>query len=267
MKYMLITGAGGGLAEAVIKLFKKDFCIFALDISPQGLQKYSNEENIKTFICDLTDTRQIEAVKQEVLQITPTIDVIINLAGATVMGSAIEISPAVFEKIMAINMFATYRINYTFFPLIKKPGGRVINVSSEYAKYLGIPFHSFYTASKRANDIYSDSLRRELKRFKVKVVKIRPGAFDTDMVKNVNNQFDQLVQSTQYYKEPLLKMKNIMTNEIKGAKNPNKIAKTFAKAVYSKRPKLTYDVGNSFKMRLFTILPACLQDWLLTKFF
>ena len=266
MKFAIITGAAGGLANEVINSIKNDFNIIAIDKSNKVLSLYENDSNIFPFVCDLTDTFEIEKVKEKVLTLTNKIDLIINFAGIVILGSLVEIKPEEALKVLNVNVMSMYNTNQIFFNMLDF-NSRIINVSSEYGVLDAIPFHSFYTMSKHAVEIYNDSLRRELQFKNIKVIKIRPGAFKTNMQQNISSQFDILVNETKLYKDPLLKMKFIMDGELKKAKNSKKIIKVFKKAIYKKHPKLSYNVGNSFKMKLLSMLPNKLQDKIFKIYF
>ena len=121
--------------------------------------------------------------------------------------------------------------------------------------------------SKHAVELYADSLRRELKKSGARVTTIRPGAFRTNMQGAVNGQFDSLLAETDIYKEPLLKMKHIMTGELKKAKDPAILGRKLASIAIKKHPRAHYNVKNSFKMKLLTILPSPLTDWIFSIFF
>ena len=54
--------------------------------------------------------------------------------------------------------------------------GRVINISS-VAGCISMPFFAAYSISKHGVQTFSDVLRLEMQRFKVKVVTINPGNF------------------------------------------------------------------------------------------
>ncbi|MFA5422070.1 MAG: SDR family NAD(P)-dependent oxidoreductase [Bacilli bacterium] len=267
MKYALIVGAYSGLAQSVIDSLKDEFTIFALDKNPIIKDLYRGVNSIHTYICDITDYSQIEAIRDEIKKATSFLDVIINFAGIVELGSVIEVSPEALNRTLQINLIGTYKINHAFFPFVKDSKGRIIILSSEYGKLLALPFHSFYTLSKHALEIYADSLRREVQSFGIKVIKIRPGSFKTNMVDNIQNQFAHLVTDSKLFKKPLTKMESLMIGEIKSAKDPKKIVKVFKKAIYKKHPRLSYRVHNSFKMRLLNALPAKLQDWILGRFF
>ena len=264
MKFALIAGAESGLAKASIEeLEKLDYAIFCCDIQYKEIKV----ENNKHFIpLDVTSDESLKTAYEYIKSKTDKLDIISNFAGIVILGSLVELPIDTLDKIMKINLLGTYKINALFFDLVNNACGRIINISSEYGKICGIPFHGYYGISKHAIETYNDSLRRELLSTNVKVIAIRPGAFKTNMQGGVSNQFEKVVEQTKMYKRPLTKMKNIMTTELDKAKPASIFAKTFMKAALSKKPKKVYKVNNSFKMKLLSILPSSLQDYAFKKY-
>ena len=264
MKYAFISGASSGLAQAAIKkLTENGFIVFCADIV---YAENKVENNLHYIKMDITKDEDIASAFEYVKNITDKIDVVSNFAGIVTLGSLVELPINTLDRIMAINLLGTYKINATFFPLVKNANGRIINISSEYGKICGIPFHGYYGISKHGVETYNDSLRRELLSSGVKVVCIRPGAFKTKMQAGVTNQFDEMVKNTKMYKAPLTKMQKMMIDELKKAKSAELFAKTYLKAVLSKRPKKYYKINNSFKMKVLSALPSGLQDFIFYKF-
>lgn len=266
MKYALIVGAYGGLASQIIDTISNDYIIFAIDKNPLVINKYENIENIYPFVCDITDKNNVLSIKEKVKEITNNINLIINFAGVVILGSTLEIDSEKALNVLKVNVMGMYNVNQIFIDMLDTTS-RIINVSSEYGVLDALPFHSFYTMSKHAVEIYNDSLRRELNFKGIKVIKIRPGAFKTNMQGNIINQFEELVNETKMYKKPLMKMKHIMVKELDKAKDTKKIVKVFKKAIYKKHPRISYNVNNSFKMKLLSSLPDTLQDKVLKIYF
>ena len=265
MKYAFISGAESGLAKASIeKLTELGYTVFCADINYKENKVQGNLHFIKM---DITKNEDILSAFDYVSKITNKIDVISNFAGIVTLGSLVELPINSLEKIMSINLLGTYKVNAVFFPLVKNAKGRIINISSEYGKICGIPFHGYYGISKHAVETYNESLRRELVSSGVKVICIRPGAFKTNMQAGVTKQFEEMVANTKMYKKELTKMQGMMTGELEKAKPTNIFAKVYVKAVTSKRPKKYYKVNNSFKMKILNSLPSCTQDWVFKSFF
>jgi NAD(P)-dependent dehydrogenase (short-subunit alcohol dehydrogenase family) len=267
MRYAVITGASGGLAKVTIKeLFQSGYHVFALDIRTDELLGYPKSQ-CTAIECDVTDETAIQHAFALISSRCDALDVVINFAGTVAIGSVIEQPAKVFDQLLAVNLLGMYRVNQYAFPLVKKAIGRYINISSEYGTLSAAPFHAFYTSSKHAVEIYNDSLRREVGCFGIKVIKIRPGSFRTRMAEGVHSQFEHAVKTTKYYREILLKMKNMMTKELVRAKDPERFAKTIRKAITHKNPRLVYCVHQSWKMKCLSILPGRLQDMIYGKYF
>lgn len=265
MKYALISGSESGLAKASIeKLEKLDFIIFCCDIKYDKIEVKGNKHFIPL---DVTSDESLKLAYDYVKTITDKIDLISNFAGIVILGSLVELPFDSLDKIIKINLLGTYKLNNIFFDLLYNAKGRIINISSEYGKISALPFHGYYGISKHAVEIYNDSLRRELLSTGVKVIAIRPGAFKTNMQEGIDKQFSQVVDETKMYKPALTKMKHIMTKELVKAKSVKIFANKFIKIIQAKHPKRFYKVKNSFKMKLFTLLPSKLQDYIFKRYF
>jgi NAD(P)-dependent dehydrogenase (short-subunit alcohol dehydrogenase family) len=265
MKYALISGALSGLAQVAIQeLLARDYLVFAAD---KEITKTEVTASVHYLPLDVSDQDSIQMLAEHVREYTEHLDLVANFAGVVILGSLVEGQTEAMSRIMEINLGGMYRINNVFFPLIEKARGRIINISSEYGRIDALPFHTFYTASKHAVEIYNDGLRREVQSLGVKVVGIRPGAFKTKMQGGVENQFSALVSSSKHYQKPLLKMKKLMTKELNKALAADFFRKTFRKAAFSHRPHAYYNVNNSLKMKLFSLLPRFLQDAFFRYFF
>ena len=265
MKYAVIFGSESGLAKAAInELVKLNFTIFCFDIK---YQENSVNGNLHFIHADVTSDDDLSFAYSYVSSITDKIDIISNFSGIVILGSLVELPIDSLGKIININLLGTYKVNATFFPLIKNGNGRIINISSEYSKITAIPFHGYYGIAKHALDVYNDSLRRELLGSPVSVTAIRPGAFKTNMQGGITAQFETLVEQTEMYKKPLTKMQSIMVGELEKAKDPALFAKTYIKAVTKKHVAKYYKVNNSFKMKLLSALPSGVVDFIFGVYF
>lgn len=259
MKHVLVTGASGGLGKAIVnKLLDDGNVVFGLDI------KFAQTDNERyhQVICDVTSSESVQSAFNTVSSFTDKLDAIINTAGIMFMGSVVEQSADLMQKIMDVNVVGMCRVNQVFFPLVENARGRIINFSSEYGKYTTVPFHAFYTASKHAVESYTDGLRRELKYLGIKVITIRPGAFDTEMTASTTPYFETICANTTHYNKVYNKLKPLMNNGTKGALNPTVLANVVAKAVYVNRPKRVYKVNHDFLVKFLSVLPDGLIDWI-----
>lgn len=260
MKYAFITGGAGGLGGLSARaLADNGWTVFAADINREALDKI-NYNNIIPIQVDITSLDSLRAARDEILKTTDKLDAVINLAGIMKFTSLVEDEPKIMQLAVNINLFGPINVNYVMYPLVEKANGRIINTSSEIGWLKPQPFTSPYSVTKHALDVYNDALRRELNIPKIKVIKLQPGSFKTNMHGAASSDFDRLIANTKRYKNELACMKTFMTHELEHANDPNILAKTVLKACTVKNPKLNYRIKNSKKLRLLNIFPNKLVD-------
>ena len=192
---------------------------------------------------------------------TDKLDAVINFSGIHTMASMVEGDIVqTMEKMIDINLMGMVRVNRAFFELIKAGGGRIINCSSECGYMKAQPFNGPYTVTKYAVEAYNDSLRRELLCQGIKVIKIQPGSFKTNLLNAAQAGFDELYDNTRYYKNALTKMQPLMKWELKKAKDPIYMVRALLKAAQRAKPKINYRVKNSRLMGMMELIPNVLID-------
>lgn len=257
MKYAIVTGANGGIGGAIVKqLLEKNFKVYGFDFGEAKIQ----HANYKMLNVDITLQESVDKAYSEISSETDRIDVIINTAGICYMSTMAEDKADHLEKLVGVNLFGMYRVNQTFFDLVYKAKGRLINFSSEYGKYTSMPFNGFYGISKHAVEAYSDALRREIRHLGIKVITVRPGVFNTGMASNVENDFDSVVNRSNYHKGYLKTFKKKMDLFTSTGKSPAVMAKAVVKAATSDHPKRVVKCNHTFAVKFFSTLPEGLID-------
>ena len=251
-KNILVTGASGGLGSAIVReLLASGDTVCGLDLGAPPVEA----EGYVHVKCDITDTESVRRAVKIVSERTDRLDAIVNAAGIMYFGALVEHDPERMDAIMSVNVGGMNRVDTLFFPLLERAKGRIVNISSEYGKFCSLPFNGLYTASKRAVEAYSDSLRRELGYLGMRVVTIRPGSFATDMTRSTGPTFDGLVESSARFSRIYQKLKPMMVNATKNAGDPARLARLVKKAVYAKRPHRAYKIKNDPRVGLLSLLP------------
>ena len=139
MKYVLMTGAYGGIGKSVLKLLSENwYTVFALDREVGEV-----EENIIPIQVDFEDKDSFNCAFDKVKQTTNQLCAIIHFAGIYMLDSLIELSESEVEKIFKINFFGAVDINKKFFSLLVK-GSKIIITTSEHAPLVPLPFTGIY---------------------------------------------------------------------------------------------------------------------------
>lgn len=267
MRYALVTGATSGLGkEIAIRLSESGWCVFACGRNEKALVEIKKTTYCHPLKMDVVDQDSINEALEEVSQVTDHLDAIINFSGIQKMSSLIEGDINIIKQSLDVNLLGMARVNKTFFPLIKKCNGRIINCSSECGWMTPQPFNGSYTLSKYAVEAYNDSLRRELMFLDIPVIKIQPGSFKTAMHGKTLDSFDKLINSTKMYREVLEKMKGMMLIELKMANEPEALIEAVMKAVNDPHPRQKYRVKNSPLLEVIEVMHPMTVDRLYKKF-
>jgi NAD(P)-dependent dehydrogenase (short-subunit alcohol dehydrogenase family) len=263
MKFALFTGATGGLGSACVEALAKrgGWTVFAAGMSAAALARLGELPDILPLRMDVTSQASVDEALETVRGKTDRLDAIINFAGLTGLSSLVEgESVELIEKVLAVNLVGTARVNRAFFELVRSGGGRIINCSSESGWMTPTPFAGPYVLSKYALEAYNDSLRRELIFLGIPVVKIQPGSFDTNITKEIDRYYGQALAGTKYYKELLTKMKPMMAMELSQRNDLRRLVSVLVRALESRRPRLYYRVGTGRLLALLELLPESWVD-------
>jgi len=258
MKYVFFTGATGGLGEACVEALSRTgrWTIFAAGTNEAALDRLGELPNVIPVRVDITEQASVEAALEAVKARTETLDAVVNFAGLASFASLVEgDSLGAIERLLAVNLVGTARVNRTFFEMIHKGHGRIVNCSSESGWMTPTPFAGPYVLSKYAVEAYSDSLRRELMFLGISVIKIQPGSFETPVRQKVNDLFQKSLAETQYYRKLLLRLKPLMVMELGQRNDVRRLADALLKALESSRPRLQYRVGTGRLLALLELFP------------
>ncbi|PVD38343.1 hypothetical protein C0Q70_00956 [Pomacea canaliculata] len=184
-KAVLITGCDHGfgcmLAEALDILGYRVFagCLNAAGDGAKEL-KQKTSSNLVIVQLDVTSDVQVAEARATVER---SLDgccmwAVINNAGIAAFAETEWCSLDAYQNMMDVNWMGTVRVTKTFLPLVRAARGRIINVVS-LAGRIALPGFTSYSSSKFALIGFSDSLRREMIKFGVKVITIEPTLYRT----------------------------------------------------------------------------------------
>ena len=255
MKSIVLSGASGGMGLATAKhLTSIGYQVFGLDIKEPT-------ESLEHFHYIQTDLRNFESVSrayEEIAKEANEIAAIISMAGIYDLNSLIEMSEEDFIRIFDINVFAIYRLNKVFLPLLGE-NGKVIMVSSELAPLDPFPFNGIYSITKSTIEKYAFSLRMELQLLHKQVVVIRPGAVNTSLLDVSTSRIERFSKNTKLYPHNAERFQRI-TQRVESRKIPSeKIAKLVEKILNKKKPKYVYKINRN------PLLPDRLQNYIIKR--
>ncbi len=188
-KVWLVTGTSKGLGLHLIKLLlSQGHKVIATSRNTDALEKEitSFKENLFPVKLDITSDTAVKQAIDESIEKLGRIDVVVNNAGYSLVGSMEEMTDAEFRATMDVNLFGTVNIIRNMMPhLRKQQSGHIINISSN-AGYIGFEKAASYNAAKFALIGISEALAQEVINFGIKVTVVAPGQFRTEFMNSIN---------------------------------------------------------------------------------
>ncbi len=192
-KIIWITGASSGIGEALASALAKEGAKLVLSARrTDELQRVKNTLNLadtNSLILpfDLSDTKNIQELTQQVISKFGRIDILISNGGFSQRSFAKDTSLEIDRKIMEVNFFGTIAITKSVLPyMLAQKSGHIVVMSSIAGKF-GFYYRSAYAASKHALHGFFESLRMEIATDKVKVLIVCPGKIKTNISLNAIN--------------------------------------------------------------------------------
>jgi len=189
-KVVLITGASSGFGEDAARLFAEEGCIVVLAARRldrlQELVAQIQKQGGAAFAIpvDVTQRAEIDVMVQTVLDLYQRIDILFNNAGFGAMNWFNRLNPErSIETLIQVNLTGTMLVTRAVLPhMLKRGEGHIINMVS-VAGLIAPPLITTYSASKYGVRAFTDSLRREVAPFGIKVSGIYPGPARTEFGK------------------------------------------------------------------------------------
>jgi NAD(P)-dependent dehydrogenase (short-subunit alcohol dehydrogenase family) len=182
-KVWFITGASRGFgriwAEAALER-GDSVAVTARNVADVAGLEARYGERVLPLSLDVTNAAQVEEVVQSAFAHFGRLDVVVNNAGYSLVGTIEEASEAEVQAQFDTNFFGTLRVIQAVMPLLRRQGGgHLIGVSSGVG-LVAMPLIGFYCASKWAFEGLHESLAEEVKSFGVKVTLLEPAAYATE---------------------------------------------------------------------------------------
>jgi 2-hydroxycyclohexanecarboxyl-CoA dehydrogenase len=193
----LITGAAGGMGQAVVERIVRDgYTVAAMDINEPELKRATQKAGAQAhaFPCDQTDEAATrDAVKRIEQQLGP-VSVLINTIGWVGTTRFVQEDASYWRKIVAINFESVLYVTHAVLPgMIERKAGKIVNISSDAGR-IGTSGEAVYAAMKAGVIAFSKSIARELARYNININVIAPGPTETPLLKAEMEEDPELVK-------------------------------------------------------------------------
>lgn len=268
---VLITGASSGIGKAcALYLADLGFTIFAGVRREEDAAALKQEvhSSLTPIFLDVTNTSMIEAARDKINGEIGNAGLVglVNNAGIP-LGGPLEFVPlSDIRYEMEVNLLGAVAVTQAFLPLIRQGKGRIVNISS-LSGFIALPFLGPYAMTKFGMRAFTDSLRRELRPWNIAVSVLEVGDVDTRL-------WDKSLAVIEKTAKEMPKRGMELYGPVVGIKErfqphgipPLEVAKEVEHALFSKRPKARYVVGEDAKLLyLMRHLPTPILDWVISK--
>jgi short-subunit dehydrogenase len=180
---VMITGAAGGLGQALISQFIARGDHLVLTDRAGEMDGNTHSAGAELIDADLCNPADLSTLSERLENGEPGIDLLINNAGIGVPGSVIDIDASLLSKHIDINLTAPMRLAQAAVRGMQKRGsGQIFNIVS-LAGLFPLKDSAAYTASKFGLRGFSAALALELAPHGIQVGGLYPSAIDTPMLR------------------------------------------------------------------------------------
>lgn len=250
-KVVLVTGASSGIGKEVALGFGRKGAKIALVARNIKALEQTKEKIIKDggcaeiFPADLKNYSDFPVLIEKIdRHFWDSVAILVNNAGAVVLGSVLDVPADEFAENLTINFLAPVALTKAVIPGMKKKGcGQIINISSGCG-WRGLPSVAAYSASKFALNGFSESIRVELAPYGIDVILFSPGRVDT----GIEIRSKKYGNGHQSYEGPSLTPEQVAKKIIDASK------KCKRETLLSLRAKIAFHLNYWFPRLLDSIL-------------
>ncbi|MFG3660786.1 2,3-dihydro-2,3-dihydroxybenzoate dehydrogenase [Streptomyces sp. NPDC047706] len=187
----LVTGAAGGIGEAVVKeLAGRGAAVAALDRDACRLQETAGKLAaeglaVTAFPTDVTDGERVEETVVRVEERLGPVDLLVNAAGVLRLGEVVSYRDEDWRTTFDVNVGGVFHLSRAVVGrMVRRSRGAVVTVASNAAVTPRAGMAA-YAASKAAATMFTKSLGLEVARFGVRCNVVAPGSTDTPMLRSM----------------------------------------------------------------------------------
>jgi NAD(P)-dependent dehydrogenase (short-subunit alcohol dehydrogenase family) len=225
---IVVTGVSSGIGRTTAERFAAQGCrVFG---TVRNIAKTKPLSGVELIEMDVRDEASVKRGIQSIIEKAKRIDVLVNNAGVSLLGSVEETSVAEAQSLFDTNVFGILRVTQAVLPHMRaQRSGRIVNISSVLG-FIPAPYMGLYSASKHAVEGLSESLDHEVRKFGIRVVLVEPGYTRTNLDTNAPRASTTVAA---YDAERDVVARKIVAN-VSGGPEPEGVANTIMAAAFCK---------------------------------
>lgn len=192
-KVAIVTGASSGIGEATaiaLAAAGAKVAIAArrserLETLTQRIQQNGGEA--LPITADVANEAQVQHMVSATKDKWGRVDILVNNAGVMLLGPVYEANTEDWRRMFDVNVLGLMYATHAILPLMKAQGeGHIVNISSVAGRVANAGT-GVYNATKWAVNAFSESLRKEVHKDKIRVTIIEPGLVATELPQHITN--------------------------------------------------------------------------------
>jgi 3-oxoacyl-[acyl-carrier protein] reductase len=193
-RVVLVTGSSRGIGAAIAVKAGAHGATVAVHYnrSADGADRTATQirdagGQAEVFCADVSVGGQAERLVEEVADRFGRVDGLVNNAGNTQVGPFLEITPEIWDDVIATDLSASFHTCRAAIPhMLEQGGGVIVNIASRLAQ-MGVPETGAYSAAKAGLVGLTRSLAKEFGTRGIRVNAVAPFVIVTDMTSDLVN--------------------------------------------------------------------------------
>jgi 3-oxoacyl-[acyl-carrier protein] reductase len=185
-KKALVTGASGGIGEAIARVLHRQGAAVAVSGTRRdALETLAADlaERAHVLPCNLADKDEVETLVPRAEEVLGQIDILVNNAGVTRDNIFVRLSDEDWDRVIAVDLSAAFRLmRAAVRGMMRRRFGRVVGITSVVG-VTGNAGQGNYAAAKAGMIGMSKALAHEVASRNVTVNCVAPGFIDTAMTR------------------------------------------------------------------------------------
>ncbi len=190
-KTALVTGASGGLGGAIARaLHAQGATVMLSGTRREALEALAAGLGARVHVetCDLSDAASVEKLVPAAEKAMGQLDILVNNAGLTRDNLFMRMKDEEWERVLAVNLTATFRLaRAALRGMMKRRFGRIVSIASVVG-VTGNPGQGNYAASKAGMIGMTKSLAAEVASRGVTANCVAPGFIESPMTDALNDK-------------------------------------------------------------------------------
>ncbi|WP_448571857.1 SDR family oxidoreductase [Trichothermofontia sp.] len=192
-KVAIVTGASSGIGEATALALASEGAKVAIAARRKErlhhLADRIHHQSGQALVLptDMTNEIQIRQMVETTEKEWGRVDILVNNAGVMLLGPLLGADTSEWRRMVDLNLMGLMYATHAVLPLMKSQGGgHIVNISSVAGRTVQANV-GVYNVTKWGVNVFSEALRQEVSKDKIRVTLIEPGAVATELGEHITN--------------------------------------------------------------------------------